>query len=468
MTPFASFHRIGLVAALLFVGIGSALHAQTSTNPDVTNSRLELDTPTADRVLLQNSVDNRIVLPSPETLLGHRLLLEMGTRNAITQGVTENYLNAAGKVGFPAKHGAAVTHRYFVTDLGTLGGTQSFAYAINDSGEVVGLSLTPGDASDHSFLYSHGRINDLYPLNSQNILTVGPTGINNSGQIASGTIVGSVYFPAIFDSRTADLAVLGSLGGVTSYGFNGVATSINNRGDAVGYSYIDAVNRHAFLYSKGVMTDIHSVGGYSVAFAINDEGVIVGFESDPSDVSEHAFVYSQGIMTDIFPVGTESYARGINNHGQVVGEFLIADQSAFHAFLYSEGMITDLGSAQSPETVASAINDRQQVIGTTYVPYDTICSGIPCVQYTPHAFFYEGGNMSDLNTLIPSDSGWVLSWGIDTNNHGQIVGYGLVNNKFRAFLLTPAISKEQCKEGGWETFGFKNQGQCIQFVNTSK
>jgi hypothetical protein len=29
---------------------------------------------------------------------------------------------------------------------------------------------------------------------------------------------------------------------------------------------------------------------------------------------------------------------------------------------------------------------------------------------------------------------------------------------------TPA-SKEECKHGGWKQFGFKNQGQCIAFVN---
>lgn len=29
-------------------------------------------------------------------------------------------------------------------------------------------------------------------------------------------------------------------------------------------------------------------------------------------------------------------------------------------------------------------------------------------------------------------------------------------------------TKEECKNGGWETFGFKNQGLCIQFVNTGK
>lgn len=31
-----------------------------------------------------------------------------------------------------------------------------------------------------------------------------------------------------------------------------------------------------------------------------------------------------------------------------------------------------------------------------------------------------------------------------------------------------ATTKEDCKNGGWETYGFKNQGQCIRFVNTGK
>lgn len=76
--------------------------------------------------------------------------------------------------------------------------------------------------------------------------------------------------------------------------------------------------------------------------------------------------------------------------------------------------------------------------------------------------------MTDLNALIPSGSGWVLSWGMDINNNGQIAGYGVLNDKFLAFLLTPATSNEQCKDDGWQVFGFKNQGECIQFANTGK
>lgn len=31
----------------------------------------------------------------------------------------------------------------------------------------------------------------------------------------------------------------------------------------------------------------------------------------------------------------------------------------------------------------------------------------------------------------------------------------------------PAL-KDDCKDGGWEAFGFRNQGLCIQFVNTAR
>jgi len=30
------------------------------------------------------------------------------------------------------------------------------------------------------------------------------------------------------------------------------------------------------------------------------------------------------------------------------------------------------------------------------------------------------------------------------------------------------VQKNECKKGGWEDFGFKNQGQCVKYVNTGK
>lgn len=305
---------------------------------------------------------------------------------------------------------------------------------------------------------------DLFPLNSEDVQTVGPTGINNFAQVASGVIADGIYVPAIRDNRTGDVTLLGDFGG-NFFGFNGVATSINDVGDAVGYSYLDSVSRHAFLYRKGTMTDIGSFGGDSGALAINALDQVVGFATDPNTGVSHAFKYINGAMTQIGP-DTESVARDINIWGQVVGSYLTSDQTAFRGFLSSGATFADFGSG--PETDPFAINDLGQIVGVFLKPFVSTCNGEPCIDYKQHAFLAENRKFVDLNGLIPGASGWELTSAFDVNDLGQIAGYGLVKDKFRAFLLTPAISAIQCKNNGWKRFGFKNQGQCIQFVKNGK
>lgn len=36
------------------------------------------------------------------------------------------------------------------------------------------------------------------------------------------------------------------------------------------------------------------------------------------------------------------------------------------------------------------------------------------------------------------------------------------------FLAANPRDKDDCKDGGWESFGFRNQGQCVRFVETGK
>ena len=43
----------------------------------------------------------------------------------------------------------------------------------------------------------------------------------------------------------------------------------------------------------------------------------------------------------------------------------------------------------------------------------------------------------DLNDLIPSGSGWVLTEAEGINEAGRIVGVGWLNGQQRGFLLTP-------------------------------
>jgi uncharacterized repeat protein (TIGR03803 family) len=67
-----------------------------------------------------------------------------------------------------------------------------------------------------------------------------------------------------------------------------------------------------------------------------------------------------------------------------------------------------------------------------------------------------------------------LVQGSDSNFYGTTYGGG--NNLLgTVFVLTGLLgptNKDQCKNGGWQTFTapriFRNQGDCIQFVNTGR
>jgi probable HAF family extracellular repeat protein len=331
---------------------------------------------------------------------------------------------------------------YTIVEIPTLGGTENFGYAINDRGDVVGLSRNAGDLSDDAFLFRSGVVTSLDLLNGST-----PQDINKRRQIATGAYQNGVFVPAVFDSQTSQLTILGSFGGVFAGGFNGTAVSINDHGQVVGYSYVDSQNRHAFLYSDAMMIDLGSFGGYSAALAINRHGEIAGFSSETVSGFPHAFVFRNGVMTEINPFGgpnNESSARGINDRGHVVGEGLVASGDAFNGFIHFNGAITNIGTlAGGRNSYALAINDRQQVVGIADQPYDDLCRDpvtgalVPCVTYVERAFMYDDGVMTSLNSLIAPDSGWDLVWAFDINSRGQITGIGLRDGQFRAYLMTP-------------------------------
>ncbi len=70
---------------------------------------------------------------------------------------------------------------YLVTALGTLGGSNSAAFGINDLGQVVGSSITAGGQT-HAFLYSDGVMIDLGVLSPSDNFSQAFR-INDNGQV---------------------------------------------------------------------------------------------------------------------------------------------------------------------------------------------------------------------------------------------------------------------------------------------
>jgi probable HAF family extracellular repeat protein len=135
-------------------------------------------------------VDSREATISP-TLCAGRDSLPCETRrmDCVARDVNEldMVVGTSAVAGNPAVHAFLWTSAAGMRDLGTLGGTDSEAYAVSDDGRVVGRSMTPGDAASHGFVWTaSGGTVDLVPLAGY---TDSVAYLVNS----SGAVVGSSY-----------------------------------------------------------------------------------------------------------------------------------------------------------------------------------------------------------------------------------------------------------------------------------
>jgi probable HAF family extracellular repeat protein len=278
-------------------------------------------------------------------------------------------------------------------DLGTLGGKNSWTNygGINDRGEAVGLaetSVPDPDGEDmcafgtkltcRPFYWRHGHMMALPTLGGNNGQA---SAINNRGQIVgiSETTVPDTGCPPSKPGKTIS-PVLWEKGEVRALPTvagdpDGFVQGINDRGQAVGSSgTCTNIATHAVLWENDAafqLPDLGRVG--SDAYAINDHGQIVGYVSSPDGTTIVAALWQNGGVTSIptLPGDSAAFATGINNRGQVVGS-TFNSMGWSHGFISQDGVMTDLNTLIPGDSnlfiiAASNINERGQISGMATV-----------------------------------------------------------------------------------------------------
>jgi probable HAF family extracellular repeat protein len=246
-----------------------------------------------------------------------------------------------------------------VTELGTLGGSDSEARAINAAGMVTGAAQN-GAGRWRAFLYEIGKgMSDLGSLGGGGSSAVA---INASGQVAGHSDLANGDFHA-FVTEDGVMRDLGTLGGKTSY-----AAGINTAGQVVGTAQNANGFRRAFVYRPGAgMREVPNLGGrISMATAINDAGMVAG-ASETAERRWHAFVWDGKQLVDIGALvgkGFNTYATSINSAGHVAGSVTAEGQQPL-TFVYKDGKVT-VHPRQAGLYLTSKINDSGLVVGSKF------------------------------------------------------------------------------------------------------
>jgi hypothetical protein len=355
---------------------------------------------------------------------------------------------------------------YTATDLGTLPNSNgSIAFAVNDSGQVVGeasgINGNSTEAGDAAVLWAQpgASAQTIVPASFNVPHGSYAQAINNSGQVVG--FLNNHYSPFLYNSKTGAFEIIG-----TDVGLIGVPFGINQRGIVTGNGTVASRSDRSFIAFTydGTNVILHpgpNGYGYSGASSINDFGDLAGAVS--SSVTGVPAIYNSASSSWItFSVPSRiGSLSGINDNGWAAGNWRDNPSGGFHPLVVrKDGVIINLTPPANTEIVLEAVNNAGLAVG-----YDATSS------YRAFAYDIPTDKWIDLSTRVVNPGLISLNVAFGISSDGKIVGWGFVQGKIHAFLLTPiplykALVQPPINPNGNSTFNAARGAVPVKFALT--
>lgn len=395
-------------------------------------------------------------------------------------------------------------NHYRLFNLGNLSGTASEGNTINNIGWAIGAADQSGDITEHATVWIYGLRFDLGTLGGPNSDVQWPNK-NDHGQIAGFSETAAMdpfgeswsctaFTPTGIPTGHVCTGFVWQFGVMTGLptlgGNNGFASGENNLGQIVGWAETTVHDSSCVLpqvfqflpvvYGPGVaqITQLPTFVQSGIAdpdgaaTAINDNGQIVGISGTCDNSvgafsAMHALLWENGNVINLGNLGGKGWntPMAINHRGDIIVGFsdLAGDVSGgvlspnFHAFIWTKesAKMTDIGVLPGDAlSEALDVNDQGQVVGVSFPSF--------------HAFIYENGKMTDLNTLMPKNSPLLLIEATGINESGEITGEACIivdggcplGNNIPAYLAVPTYFGG----GGADTFAEATNGEAASIT----